>query len=71
MNNFTIKELKHISYLISSVPMDDFSLLYKIQSMIESHKDGSWNTRKIAESHLRKAESLISHAMCLLGMEDE
>ena len=37
MNDFTKEELMHLSYLVSSVPMDDFLLLYKIQSLIDNY----------------------------------
>lgn len=43
----------------------------KLQSLIDNYREYPWDSRKIAESHLREAESLISHAMCLLDMKEK
>jgi hypothetical protein len=37
MNDFTKDELIQLSHLVSSVPLDDVLLLYKIQSMIDNY----------------------------------
>ena len=80
MNDFTKEELESIVQAFQYIEEDpawreltgwDDELKNKIQSMIDNYCDDPWKTRKIAESHLREAESLISHAMCLLDMKEE
>lgn len=77
MNDFTKEELMQIadailySELFESRKECLIPIRAKIMLMIENYKIDPWNTKKIAESHLREAESLISHAMCLLGMKEE
>ena len=80
MNDFTKEELT-ILFLELNIAIRNWGeakeykdyprLKNKIQSMIDNYCDDPWKTRKIAESHLREAESLISHAMCLLDMKEE
>lgn len=70
MNNFTKEELGIIAcnLCINSNTKD---ILNKLKVMISNYREDPWNTRKIAESHLREAESLISHAICLLRMKED
>lgn len=80
MNDFTKEELQTILEALTIIDADPSikpeiywpdSLRYKIQSMINNYREAPCNTKKIATSHLKEATSLISHAMCLLGLEDE
>ena len=80
MNDFTKEELQIIhldmTTYINRTPMLNESpshkaLRDKVEGMIDTYREDHWNTRKTAESHLREAESLISHAMCLLDMKEE
>lgn len=75
MNDFTKEELEALAdcyeQRMNSGYVIHLELLHKIQSMIENYQEDPLGRRKIAESHLREAESLISHAMCLLGMKEE
>lgn len=71
MNEFTKDELKDIDYALETVYLGNSNLRKKIQSMIDSYQADPWNVKKIAKSHLQESVSLISHAMCLLGIEDE
>jgi len=82
MNDFTKEELK---LLFGGLQLWMEEILYeneddrcfrnnlykKMKSMIDNYREDPWDRRKIAESHLREAESLISHAMCLLDMKEE
>jgi hypothetical protein len=69
MNDFTEEELH---YLLSCPSVGCYSGLYeKIQSMIDNFKNDPWNRKLIAKSHLKEAESLIIHAIGLLGLDDE
>ena len=56
---------------ISHLNADCKKLGDKIQGMIDNYKDDPWDRNKIAKSHLNDASSLISHAICLLGLDDE
>lgn len=76
MNNFTMDELTDLLFCVkdhTGYQGDSIheNLIKKIQSRIDNYRDDPWKTRKIAESHLREAESLISHARCLLDMKEE
>lgn len=76
MNYFTKEELEKLDevlhlYWYGEKSEISISIENKIQSMIDNYKEDLWNTRKIASSHLNEATSLISHAICLLGLEDE
>ena len=46
-------------------------MIKKIQSMIDKYQEDPWNVKKIAKSHLNEAASLITHAMCLLRMDED
>jgi hypothetical protein len=74
MNDFTKEELQllFLSYSNSSFCIDkDKDHFYKkLQSMTDNYCT-SFDTKKIAESHLTAATSLIGHTMQLLGMRDE
>ena len=77
MNDFTKEELEilHncIRCTISEYNDDKEKSLEKfaekIQSMIDNYP--VVNVKSIAKFHLNEACSLISHAMCLLGIENE
>lgn len=69
MNDFTKEELQMIYEDFKDTQHSDISERAKL--MLDNYKEDPWNTKKIAESHLREAESLISHAMCLLDMKEE
>jgi hypothetical protein len=77
MNDFTKEELILIKEIIAwhgSTPpnIDDEAIesaANKIQSMIDDYE--SFGAKKIAQSHLNEASSLIYHAMSLLGLVDE
>lgn len=80
MNDFTKKELSGILEALNIIDADPFinpviywedKLKDKIQSMIENYQEDPSNKIKIAELHLREAQSLMSHAMCLLEMKEE
>ncbi|CAB4127204.1 hypothetical protein UFOVP260_7 [uncultured Caudovirales phage] len=79
MNDFTKEDLQEIIDMTNDIHNGSqghglelhFKLRDKTQSMIDNYCDDRWSRRKIAESHLREAESLISHAMCLLEMNEE
>lgn len=83
MNDFTKDEL---TYLHDSVVRSviEFSnknletvsdafkqLTKKLEFMIDNYQEDPWHRKKIVESHLKDSMSLISHAMCLLGMKEE
>lgn len=75
MNDFTKDELDALResrcyHMDDNYPFED-ALFMKLQSMIDNYKEAPWNVKKIAESHLSEASSLISHAMCLLDMKEE
>ncbi len=42
MSDFTKEELMHLSYCVSSRPMDDLILIKKLQSMIDNYCDHIW-----------------------------
>lgn len=75
VNDFTKEELDRLLTTIKSLRVYtgienwDEDIVNKIQYMIDSHV--SHDTKCIANSHLQEAASLISHARCLLGFEDE
>ncbi len=73
MNDFTKQELKllaaSIPYLLHLETKERTELLIKVDKMIENY--GSLYNKEIAKSNLEQAENLISHARCLLGMDDE
>ncbi len=81
MNDFTKAELQWISSTIQYYESDgglnlderpiSESVYLKIQSMIDNYESDSLDSKKIAKSHLSEAASLISHAICLLGLDDE
>lgn len=81
MNNFTQEELILIACwsgnrcdevgIKEAKDEGTIALSHKIQDMIDNYREYPWDSRKIAESHLREAESLISHAMCLLDMKEK
>ncbi len=75
MNDFTKEELIIILDMMLgaySVSLNGHELKSdKIKEMIDNYHQDTFNSKKIAESHLNEASSLISHAMCLLGMKDE
>jgi len=79
MNDFTKEELKQLlawgnvytEFGCSWTAKLQATLLPKIQSMIDNYHEDVWDRRKIAASHLFEAESLISHAMCLLELKDK
>ena len=79
MNDFTKEELEimllDMECYINRTPMlkespSHKALRVKLQSMIDNYGK-PFNTKKIAQSHLNEAASLISHAMCLLGMKED
>lgn len=75
MNDFTKEELEIINGYVKEInrkyestdEMD--AIAVKIQFMIDNHE--SFSAKKIAQSHLNEASSLIYHAMSLLGLVDE
>lgn len=77
MTNFKKEELQEIKrclkYMIEggTTPYSSLTMAInkKIQQMIDNYceHDAKW----IARSHLNEASSLISHAICLLGLEWE
>ncbi len=44
-------------------------MMNKLKYLVANH--GKDRTEEIVRAHLQQASSLISHAMCLLGMDDE
>jgi len=78
VNDFKKEELEDILSCVDAIrassvisEMNHGLLQNKIQFMIDNYYEDPWISRKIAESHLKEAESLISHAICLLRMKDE
>ena len=79
MNDFTKEELLAIQLGLLDwhsnggfmCEKENGKLMNKLQSMIDNYCEDTYRSRRIARSHLKEAESLISHAMCLLGMEDD
>jgi hypothetical protein len=77
MNDFTKDELIEIAEYCNWEPLSlghsDFrkNLWLKLQYMIDNYRVDVWNRKKIAESHLQEASSLISHAMGILEMEKD
>ena len=77
MNDFTKYELEMIckwgeSYTefgTSWTEETDRVLIKKIQSIIDNYS--KFDTKKIVQSHLNEASSLINHAMGLLGLNNE
>lgn len=74
MNDFTKEELHLINnalhvYLENSCPIEVEHVQEKVKFMIDNYS--TFNKNQIAKSHLQEAESLIGHAMCLLGMRNE
>lgn len=70
MNEFTKHEL-NLMFIALPVVEATNELKNKLQFMIDSYQEDSWNKKKIAESCLNEATSLISHAMCLLDMKED
>lgn len=67
MNDFTKEELEIMAKILDG--SKHVELWSKISSMIAFCSP--FDVRRIAQSHLREAHSLISHAMVLMGMENE
>jgi len=70
MNEFTKDELNLLIFHIGlTEDQKSLDLAVKIQSLIDNYS--IFNKNQIAKSHLDEAENLISHAKCLLGLNDE
>lgn len=74
MNDFTKEELVDIFdavdwWLKGDCSASSEALVMKIQSMIDNYS--YQDAKGIAKAHLEQAESLISHAMVLLRMDDD
>lgn len=74
MTDFTREELQLILADVQQCDMEytrspkQEKVMYKLQSMVDSYS--RCNEKRIAQSHLEEAKSLISHALCLLGMDE-
>lgn len=69
MNDFTKEELERLLSDHWSSGANFPGLYDKIKYMIDNHHN-IYGAKRIAQYNLNEASSLISHAMCLLGMDD-
>lgn len=77
MNDFTKEELiefvRCLDYMIKGgiTPYSTFTieLLRKTKYVVDNYD--SHNAKWIAKAHLIEAASLIDHAMCLLGLDND
>ena len=72
MNDFTKEELELMLSVCLDAQCNLDHLEHKLQSMIDNYgAPCELNAKWIAKAHLTEAESLIHHAKCLLGMDNE